>query len=82
MAAHGLALCKIHHAAFDQNMLGISPDYVVHIDRDLMEEIDGPMLKHGLQEMLGRALTLPGRVKDRPDRELLAERWEGFAGVR
>ncbi len=79
---NGLALCKIHHAAFDQNMLGISPDYVVHIDRGLMEEVDGPMLKHGLQEMQGRPLTVPDRVKDRPDRELLAERWNEFAGTR
>ena len=78
---NGLALCKIHHAAFDQNLLGITPDYVVHVDRDLMQEVDGPMLKHGLQEMQGRRLTLPGKVKDRPDRELLALRWEGFAGA-
>jgi len=71
---NGLALCKIHHAAFDQDMLTISPDYVVHIDRDLMEEVDGPMLRHGLQEMDGRTLTLPTRAADRPDRDLLAWR--------
>lgn len=76
---NGLALCKIHHAAFDQHMLGINPDYVVHIDRALLEEIDGPMLLHGLQEMHGRALTLPRRAADRPDRDLLAARWDSFA---
>ncbi|WP_258726339.1 HNH endonuclease [Cellulomonas sp. NS3] len=75
---NGLALCKIHHAAFDQQMLGISPDYVVHIDRALLDEIDGPMLRHGLQEMHGRALTLPRRAPDRPDRDLLAARWDTF----
>ncbi len=75
---NGLALCKIHHAAFDQQMLGISPDYVVHIDRDLLEEVDGPMLRHGLQEMHGRTLTVPRRAQDRPARELLAARWEAF----
>ncbi len=77
---NGLALCKIHHAAYDQNMLGVSPDYRVAINRDLLEEIDGPMLKHGLQEMHGRVLTLPERRGDRPDRERLAWRWERFAG--
>ncbi len=75
---NGLALCKIHHAAFDQNMLGISPDYVVHIDRELLQEVDGPMLKHGLQEMHGRTLTLPRRVQDCPDRALLDARWLSF----
>ncbi|GAA3809697.1 HNH endonuclease [Cellulomonas soli] len=76
---NGLALCKIHHAAFDQQMLGVSPDYVVHIDRELLEEVDGPMLRHGLQEMHGRTLTLPTSPRDHPDRELLAARWDLFA---
>ena len=60
-------------------MLGVSADYRVAINRDLLDEVDGPMLRHGLQEMHGRALTLPARVGDRPDRERLAWRWERFA---
>lgn len=79
---NGLSLCKIHHAAYDQNMLGISPDYTVSIDEDLLAEVDGPMLKHGLQEMHGRAITLPDRHADRPDRDHLAWRWERFAAAR
>ncbi|MFI2703149.1 HNH endonuclease [Cellulosimicrobium composti] len=75
---NGLALCKIHHAAYDQNMLGVTPDYEVRIAMKLLEEIDGPMLKHGLQEMHGRQLVLPRRRADRPDRELLAWRFERF----
>lgn len=75
---NGLSLCKIHHAAFDANLLGISPDYVVHINRALMEEIDGPMLRHGLQEMDGRLLTLPARTSDRPGADRLAERFDEF----
>lgn len=78
--SNGLALCKIHHAAYDQNMLGVSPDYRVSIDRDVLEEVDGPMLRHGIQEMHGRTIVLPRRVADRPDRELLAWRWEQFGG--
>ncbi|WP_421742497.1 HNH endonuclease [Cellulomonas sp.] len=77
---NGLALCKIHHAAFDQQMLGITPDHRVVIDQDLLNEVDGPMLRHGLQDMHGRQLTLPRRAKDRPDRDLLAWRWEKFEG--
>jgi len=62
---NGLALCKIHHAAYGQNTLGVSSDYKVSINREVLAEVDGPMLKHGLQEMHGRAITLPER--NRPD---------------
>ena len=76
---NGLSLCKIHHAAYDQDLLGVTPDYGVRINADLLTEVDGPMLKHGLQEMHGRTLTVPERRTDRPSRELLAHRWEAFA---
>ncbi|MCV7329900.1 HNH endonuclease [Mycobacterium cookii] len=78
---NGLSLCKIHHAAYDANLLGISPDYVVRINGELMEETDGPMLLHGLQEMDGRGLTLPKRRADRPSKDRLAERFEMFKNV-
>jgi len=76
--SNGLALCKIHHAAFDMNMLGISPDYVVRIDQKLLEEVDGPMLRHGLQEMHGSVLTVPQRRQDRPDKARLEQRFAEF----
>ena len=79
---NGLALCKIHHAAYDQGMLSITADYIVEIDRDLLLEVDGPMLKHGLQEMHGREISLPRRGADRPDRDLLAVRDELMAAKR
>ena len=46
--SNGLALCKLHHAAFDCDIIGVRPDYVVEIREDVLEEIDGPMLQHGL----------------------------------
>lgn len=79
---NGLALCKIHHAAYDRNLLGISPDHVVHLDANLLTEIDGPMLRHGLQEMHGRILTLPSRRAEQPDRDRLATRFALFEGSR
>jgi putative restriction endonuclease len=78
---NGLSLCKIHHAAYDRNLLGISADYSVHLDAHLLTEIDGPMLRHGLQEMHGRVLILPSHLADRPDRERLALRYEEFKRV-
>jgi putative restriction endonuclease len=76
---NGIALCKIHHAAYDENLLGISPDYQVHVNRDLLEEVDGPMLKHGIQEMHLSPLTLPKRKDDWPSQEGLDFRFEVFA---
>jgi putative restriction endonuclease len=75
---NGLSLCKIHHAAYDTNLLGVSPDYVVRINSSLMEESDGPMLRHGLQEMDGRPLALPPKAADRPSQERLAKRFDDF----
>jgi putative restriction endonuclease len=78
IVTNGLSLCKIHHAAYDRNLLGISPDYIVHLDKDLLDEVDGPMLQHGLQEMHGRSLILPIKRNELPDRERLKARFERF----
>jgi putative restriction endonuclease len=75
---NGLSLCKIHHAAFDTNILGIRPDYVAEIRSDLLEEIDGPMLRHGLQDVHGQLLNVPRRVADQPARSSLERRYEEF----
>lgn len=47
--ANGLALCTLHHAAFDRQLIGITPDYIVHVRQDVLKQEDGPMLIHGLQ---------------------------------
>jgi putative restriction endonuclease len=75
---NGLALCKLHHAAFDANLVGVRPDHVVEVKRRLLEEIDGPMLVHGLQGFDGHTITVPRRVELRPNREFLEERYELF----
>lgn len=77
---NGLSLCSIHHTAYDRALLGITPDLEVRLDADLLAEVDGPMLRHGLQEMHGRTLSVPSRPADHPDREALAWRYEQFTG--
>lgn len=76
---NGLALCKIHHAAYDENILGFSPDYMIHVNPKVMIEVDGPMLKYGLQQMDRRKLWLPTRRADQPDQDRLAERFSQFS---
>jgi putative restriction endonuclease len=78
VVSNGLSLCKIHHAAFDNNIIGITPDYNVHVREDILEEVDGPMLKYGLQSMHGNRLILPKHKVDFPDRERLEYRYEQF----
>ncbi len=75
---NGLSLCKIHHAAYDQNLLGIRPDLKVEVRRDVQVEHDGPMLLHGLQEMNQVDLWVPLSPAARPDPSRLEERYEQF----
>jgi putative restriction endonuclease len=75
---NGLALCAIHHLAYDRNLLGIDPDGVVHISRRLREERDGPMLREGLQGFHGAAILKPRRPTDHPDPGRLATRFSVF----
>lgn len=79
IVSNGLALCKIHHAAFDRMYFGIRPDYRIVVRPEIMEESDGPMLRHGLQEIHSRYLTVPRRRGDRPDPDRLGARFEAFA---
>lgn len=53
---NGLSLCKIHHAAFDKNIIGINPDYQVKVREDILAEVDGPMLKYGLHSLEGEKI--------------------------
>lgn len=78
VVTNGLALCKIHHAAYDRNIIGVRPDSVVEVRNDILREVDGPMLRYGLQEMAGVRLLVPGRPNARPDRVALEERYEEF----
>lgn len=74
---NGLPLSKIHHAAFDAHLIGIDPDYRLHVSDRLLGQNDGPMLE-ALKKLNGETIHLPSRPKDRPDRDRLAVRFEWF----
>lgn len=74
---NGLPLSKIHHAAFDAQLIGIDPDYRLHVSQRLLEQHDGPMLE-ALKQAEHQAIRLPARARDRPDRDRLALRFEEF----
>jgi putative restriction endonuclease len=77
VVANGLSLCSIHHRAFDEDLVGVSPEYRVHVSRRLLDDEDGPMLDV-LKGFEGSPIELPRRATWKPDRELLAERFERF----
>jgi putative restriction endonuclease len=79
--SNGLALCKLHHAAFDRHILGIRPDLVVDLRLDILEEEDGPMLRHGLQGFQGTTILTPRPDHFKPNRDYLARRYELFRKV-
>jgi putative restriction endonuclease len=76
--SNGLSLCSIHHRAFDENLIGISPDYETRVSPRLLEDDDGPMLEV-LKAFDRQEIALPTATALRPDRDHLAARFEQFA---
>ena len=74
---NGLPLSKIHHAAFDAYLIGIDPDYRVHVSDRLLDQRDGKMLE-ALKLLDGGKLYMPRRAADYPDKDRLAKRFEMF----
>jgi len=77
---NGIPLSKIHHAAFDAHLIGIDPDYRIHISERLLNLQDGPMLET-LKNLDKRGMHLPRRIQDYPGRERLALRYEEFTAA-
>ncbi len=77
--SNGMALCAIHHRAFDNMLITLDPDYRVRVSERLLEDEDGPMLEHGIKDFhMKEAMYLPRRTQDKPDREALEERLDAF----
>ncbi len=78
IVSNGVALCKLHHAAFDRFFFAIRPDYVIDVRPSILDEHDGPMLVVGLQRIHGARILLPRRLNERPDPRRLERRYEMF----
>ena len=74
---NGLALCTLHHAAFDRAFVGLRPDYTIEVRPDILTEGDGPTLVHGIQRLHDSRIAVP-RSWLRPDRRLVELRYEQF----
>jgi putative restriction endonuclease len=78
VVSNGIALCKLHHAAFDRHLFAIRPDYEIEVRPSILRESDGPMLVVGLQQIHGQRIHLPRQSVDLPDQNRLQGRYEQF----
>ena len=75
---NGIALCKLHHAAFDSFFIGISPDYIVEVRPDILDEEDGSMLLHGFKELHNNKIIIPTSKPFWPNKRFLDWRFQKF----
>lgn len=74
----GLCMSRLHHAAFDANLLGIDPDGRIHVSEQLdTREAGDPFSRH-LMSLAGRRIAVPRTPESHPNRDLLAVRFEQF----
>jgi putative restriction endonuclease len=59
IVSNGLPLTKIHHAAFDAHLIGIDPNFRIHVSDRLLEIHDGPFLELGLKGIAGTLIDRP-----------------------
>src|SRR5207247_4968767 len=72
---NGIPLSKIHHAAFDAHLIGIDPDFTIHVAKRILDQKDGPTLE-ALKRLDTSRIYLPPPGKDLPDRDRRAAAFE------
>ena len=78
-APNGLLLSKIHHAAFDANLIGITPGYRVVVSQRLWEQDSRRSdLLALLKKINDKRIRLPHQKKDWPDKARLERRYKEF----
>lgn len=75
---NGICMSKIHHVAFDTNLIGIDPDFRIHVSDQLLALHDGPMLEQALKALAGSHIRLPESRSLWPDRQRLELRFTQF----
>ena len=77
LVQNGICMSALHHVAFDAHLIGVDPDFRIHVSSPLREHQDGKLLA-GLKALDGGLLGLPGDREDWPDRAFLERRFARF----
>ena len=78
---NGICMSALHHVAFDSHLLGVDPDFGVHVSPQLQEEQDGELLAE-LKGLDGTRLRLPADPDEWPGRDFLDRRFTRFRNLR
>lgn len=78
---NGLALCKLHHYAYDTNLIGITPGRTIHVAQRILQMSGPAMLDHGIKAFDRRRLTIPVTPRLQPAESRLARRWKEFTST-
>lgn len=74
---NGICMSALHHVAFDTYLIGIDPEYRVHVSPRLSEQKDGQLLAN-LKGLNGTPLRLPMREDDWPGKDFLDYRFKQY----
>ena len=74
---NGICMSALHHVAFDSHLIGVDPNFQVHVSPQLHDQEDGDLLVT-LKDLDGKSLQLPREQEDWPDREFLEHRFVRF----
>lgn len=74
LTSNGIALCVLHHRAYDRGLITFDPDYRVYVNEDRVEELREARLDGKLQqfrEQLREIIHVPPERTNRPRREFV-----------
>ena len=74
---NGICMTTLHHTAFDSNLIGVDPDFRIHVSPSLHEQKDGTLLAN-IKDLAGQRIQLPDNPMDEPDSNLLEQRFNQF----
>jgi len=75
--SNGISLTRLHHRAYDADLIGIDPDYRIHLNDNLLSTQDGPLLE-SMKKLDGQRISIPRQTRNRPSREALELRYQRF----
>ena len=73
---NGIALCKLHHAAYDRNLISFDERYKIEVSDDEVARLTATRLSGGLKDFkrnLRPMIVLPNDVRDNPPPKYITE---------